>query len=427
MATKKFSTFEYASVSNLSDSSPAACILQDEFATPLGHAFVMVTDGLGQNKDLISIVFERIRYYLEHEPDESSDVIIKNALIYTGGYLHHMQKKEPALELGKVSCLCVLYGHERINYAWVGDIELFLFTGKKMYVLTSPGHQEEGSSMKAYLGHQAIIVPNSDEGAMAPVAGDKLIMATGDISKYLHTKEIKKILKESMPLQTQASRMIRQVEDGGSCQSASALIMIAFHNTGNVGRQPGKEKYSILKETSQSGDQEMRKNRKTDHEKQLFSWKWGLVVAGCLLVIYMLYDILNYGPKPIQLPRTSTQVVADSLIQTPAPATEHDKEPSGAMPSDVTHNVQTGETWGRIYARYGVCSWFIINHPPNSGRFGSGGSLIAGERLRIPIKYSGLQDLNPNHYKEFSIEVVGSRCEHAGRELRDAFDAQFSN
>ncbi len=427
MATKKFSTFEYASVSNISDSLPVACIRQDEFETPLGHAFVMVTNTNGQETGQMGIVFERIRYYLENEPNESSDVIIKNALIYTGGFLYQLQKKEPTLELGKISCLCVLYSHERIHYAWVGDIELFLFTGKKMYVLTCLDHQEAGAPLKVYLGHQSMIEPHSDEGAMAPVAGDKLIVASGPITKYLHTKEIKKTLRESMPLQTQAIRMIRQVEKSESCPSASALTMVAFHGINNTERLPVKAKPSIIKETSRSGEQDMHQKRKHDHEKQLFSWKNILFVAGILFVIYMLYDILNYGPRPISLSPTSPEVVADSLVQSPADTSQQYQESSAALPSDVIHHVQTGETWGRIYARYGVCSWFIINHPPNSGRFGSGGSLMAGERLRIPLKYSGNQELNPNYHQEFSTAVVGGRCENAGRELKDAFDAQFTN
>lgn len=437
MATKKFSTFEYASHINLKDQKRGACISQDVFETPHGYVVVVVSDMERQGGELCRIAFERVKYYLDNEQDESAQVITKNALVYTSGYLHHMQKKDPSVKPGKLSCLCVLFHEEKIRYSWVGDVELFLFTGKKMYLLTRQEEIESSTSRSTYLGHRAIIEPGTDEGPLAPVAGDKLIMAAGALCKHIHTRETRKILKDSMPLQTQASRILHHSAESSADQPASSVIMLGFHDLSNPDRSGASLGIPVkAKAIKHPKGEEMAKKKKkskpgrnnTGFPQPGFSWKTALHLAGLLLVIYLLYDLLNYGPSPKELPET-TEVVSDTIIQAPeeakAEAERIEAEAPVVLPGDQTYVVRSGDSWSRIYSQFGVCSWFIINHPPNTGRVGREGSLIAGERLHIPLRYSGKAELNPDFYREFSIDVVGSSCENARKELKDAFDEKL--
>lgn len=439
MATRKFSTFEYASQFDRGSADQGACIVQDVFETPHGQAIVVVA-GMGlDGEKLCRTAFERVKYYLENEQDEDSDVITGNALIYTSGYLYQLQKKDPALRPGRISCLCVLFKDEKIHYSWVGGVELYLFTGKKMYALAWRDHSKGDAPGSGYLGQAAIIEPGTDEGALSPVAGDKLIMAAGELCKHLHTRETRKILKDTMPLQTQASRILRQTTDKGA--GLSSIIMLGFHGISNTERKPGGLGLPLKMELRKhSKEQEMTKKNTTKKKKKpaeswetlsirkiRLGWKAALYAAGLLLVIYLLYDLVNYGPSPIQLPATA-EVAPDTLsFAAEVEEAEAEKvETPAVIPGDETYVVRRGDTWGRIYTQFGVCSWFIINHPPNTGRFGSGGTLIAGESLRIPVKYSGKPELNPHYYREFSMDVVGNRCEHAGQELKDAFERKIN-
>ncbi len=434
MATKKFNTFEYASHLDQGSHDQGACIVQDVFETPHGYAIVVVSGIEQQGDDLCRTTFERVKYYLENEQEESSEVITKNALVYTSGYLYQLQKKDPSLKPGKLSCLCVLYNDEKINYSWVGDTELYLFTGKKIYVLAWRDHSKGDASPTEYLGQSAIMEPGTDEGPLSPVAGDKLIVATGELCKHLHTKDTRKILKDTMPLQTQASRILRQTAGKDGRPLAASIIMLSFHGISNTERGPAGMGIPVKAElTKHPKEQEMAKKKKIKKPAKASEarpgWKTALYIAGLLLVIYLLYDLVNYGPTPVQL-SPATEAVHDTILQDSEAAKAVDEakkaEAPVVIPGDETYVVRRGDTWGRIYTQFGVCSWFIINHPPNTGRFGSSGSLIAGESLRIPVKYSGKAELNPHYYQEFSMDVVGSRCENAGKELKEAFDKKLN-
>lgn len=437
MATKKFSTFEYASHADEGSPDQGACIVQDVFETPHGQAIVVVSGIKQKGEELSRTAFERVKYYLENEQDEPCEVITRNALIYTSGYLYQLQKKDPALKPGRISCLCVLFKDEKLHYSWVGEVELYLFTGKKMYILAWRDHSKGDASPTGYLGQSATIEPGTEERALSPVAGDKLIMAAGELCKHLHTRETRKILKDTMPLQTQASRILRQTAGKDALPSASSIIMLDFHGISNTERSPGGMGLSLKMElTKHPKEQEMSTKKKKKKKKAVKAsklqpnWKTVLYIAGLLIVIFLLYDLVNYGPKPIPLPSAS-EVVSDTFLhageaaQAEVDAATVLAEVPKVIPGDETYVVRRGDTWGRIYTQFGVCSWFIINHPPNTGRFGSGGTLIAGERLYIPVKYSEKAELNPHHYREFSMDVVGSRCEHAGQELKDAFEEKL--
>ncbi len=445
MATKKFSSFEYASLTDDVNSEKGGLHRYDAFETPHGHAFVIISDDQDddQQAELCGIAIERIKYYLDNEPDESKDVVLRNALIYTGGYLYQMGQKDPLQQAGKISCLCVLFNEDKIYYSWVGNVELFLFTGKRMYLLSWNDSEDiatdekgengaESIEYKDFLGRQAIMVPFSGNGVIEPVNGDMLIMASGSVCRRLHTKDTKRVLQDSMPLQTKAARIMRHSgSDSDDCPAS--IILLRFHGLKNTERSFGAgqvaSKHQSLKQRTDQTMTNEKQSRKSTGKTSFRILKAILGIIGLLIVAYFVYDLFIYDPRPpVSMQQISEVAANDTVEDVLADETgDHQAEKDAAvLPDDVTYVVRSGDTWGRIYVQYGVCSWFIINHPPNTGRFGSEGRLIAGERLRIPVKYSGKAEYNPHYYREFTTEKVGSRCENAGRELLQAFEAKIT-
>lgn len=445
MATRKFSTFEYASLTDAGKSDKAGLHRVDAFETPHGHAFVIVSSEQDdeQQAELCGIAIERIKYYLENEPDEKIDDVSRNALIYTGGYLYQIGQKDPLQQAGKISSLCVLFSDERIYYSWAGNVELFLFTGRRMYLLSWKEESDDESVHAAnegekepveqhgFLGRQAIMAPFSGNGPIEPVNGDMLIMASGSVCRSLHTKDIKRVLQDSMPMQTKAARIMRHSSTGpGECPAS--IMLLRFHGLNNTERsfgdgQVASKHDSLMKKTEQ--DSEMGKQSQGKTKKRSFrTLKTVFGIIGLIIVGYLFYDLFINDPHPpVRVAPTVEEAVVDTDEQViPDEAEVELADEPVVLPDDVTYVVRGGDTWGRIYTQYGVCSWFIINHPPNTGKFGREGSLIAGQRLDIPLKYSGKAEYNPHYYREFTTDKVGSRCENAGRDFLRAFEAKIA-
>ncbi len=442
MTTKKFNTFEYASHTEPGKPGSTGVHCQDTFETPLGHVFVVVTDHNStqvRSTGLCELVLQRIRYYMEHEPEERNRDVTKNALIYTSGYIYQHYNKEGTNAKG-VSCLCLLYSDEQVFYSWIGDVGLYLFTGKRIHWLTWQDKQLNSSSKddqiqkteKFLLGQQPIIEPMSNcQSALKPVNGDNLILSAGNVGKCIHTKATKRILKDSMPLQTKVTRILRHPYPDMNPQSGT-LIILRFHavshkeriisqdNKDHISRQPQK-----IEEMNQKKIKQTRKNKSFGLLKMIF------LALGLFAVLYFVYDLFIYDPRPpvpITVPQHETRLeesihVPDEVAEE---LTEGVAEPV-TLPADISYVVRTGDTWGRIYSQFGVCSWFIRNHPPNTGRFGSQGSLIAGQRLQIPVKYSADPQLNPHYYTEFTTDKVGSGCQNADRSFLEAFEERVAN
>lgn len=433
MATKKFSSFEFASVADTGNSVTPGLHRYDAFKTPYGYAFVIVANDEDDKlqSELSGIALERIRYFLENEPDEKPGQVAKSALIYTSGYLYEFGKRNSSYKAGKISCLCVLYSNEEVFYAWAGHVGLFLFTGKRFYLLNCKDNPTQVSldvsagclgDSEEFMGQRPLIEPHSGESCLQPVSGDKLIMTSGSISQHINTKIIKKILTDNMPLQTKAARIMRQGKSSDDMYS-STIILLRFHDVKNRERKVGPVQKSggsnVMHEKTDSRVSKNTRQNKAPAKKYLTLAKYLLYTIGFLVVAYFFYDLFINDPRPpINLSEIKkdtvpeeTAILPDSVLPEQAPV----------LPDDLEYTVRSGDTWSRIYSQYGVCSWFIRNHPPNTGRFGSEGSLIAGQRLQIPVQYSRKPEFNPHYYSEFSTEKVGSRCENVNEAFLEAF------
>ena len=425
MTTKKFNTFEY--IGRATGPDPGGLHREEMFETPGGFAFVIAaSQGTGEEEAVrTATALQRIRYYLENETDDDLEEVSRNALMYTSGYLYHTYRKDAREDLPPLSCLCVIFQEGKVFYAWVGDVCLYVFTGKRVIPLSWPvmERQEADDRGSAFMGEQPVVSPQFPSAPFIPVNQDLLLAGSGRSCELFCLKQTRKILQDSMPLQTKVARMAR-LFDGKDEKEAMALQMLRFYNLenrqrsfvegrGQVARRP---KSSVLKE-----DMPKKTSSKQPKDKnRLQKIKYIAYLAGLLLVGYMVYDLFLYDPKPaVNIPIVADEAEAD--VESPDDTLSLALDEPRALPEDIPYTVRGGDTWGRIYTQFGVCSWFVINHPPNTGRFGGDGSLIADTRLQIPVRYSGDPELNPNYYTEFSEEVVGSSCENAGQELLDSF------
>jgi hypothetical protein len=460
MATKKHKNFEYAGHTGGVDGEGKNLHAFHCFDTPNGFAFAVVgaDRDLGPDKSLAATVTERLQYYLEIEEEASPADAVRNALVYVNGYIHALAKKDPSLQSGELSCLCVLFRDQKVYYAWVGQVCLYLFTGKKLVPLTwEVSSAEEGASGGsgrpwdlAFLGKQQFLDPGLCKEALVPVDGDMLILGSSGFCLGPDEKHIRKVLTDSMPTHTKALRLTSK-SGRDEDEAPMAVVLAGFYNMDQEARSfiAGNVPEAAAPDPG-NGAKSLVWNLSNPLIKKI------LIGVGLVFLVYMLYDMFLFNPRPA---RRVTQVTeqelvldGDSLMDTlgVAPADQVERlgdEPSvdaqaaapaasdaqtaaaaaersagGPLPDDRAYTVRRGDTWGRIYQEFRVCSWFITNHPPNSGKFDRSGNPVAGSRLMIPVKYSASQRLNPNHYQEFTTDKVGNACQNANQDFLRRFE-----
>ncbi len=438
MQTKKLKTFEYAGKVHAGNHEREGLHTHEAFETPSGYVMVMVaSSGMTEEDErLVGIAVERVRYYLENADDDLVQDLPGNALKYSSGYLYHHGRKEKDETASGISCLCLIVHEEKIYYARAGgQICMSLWDGKRMHTLLSnvlskgDAHVPDGET-GLFIGQQPYLNPDVVPAPLEPVTNDILLLGTDAVCAYFGKKEAKKILQDSMPLQTKLLRIIGCSGKEASREGTS-LMLISFYHLNNQTRSftSSKPEDTGHKPPSASRDTLLMDSSQRKAKSPVAGiLKYLIIILVGVIVGYMVYDLFIYDPRPaIRLPGQLPAAEHDTIVSSPEgdQAAEYDEPP--AMPEDVTYTVRGGDTWGRIYRRYSVCSWFIINHPRNTGRLGRDGGLIAGQQLRIPVRYSGDPELNPYYYKEFTGEKVGRSCENAGQEMLDAFHEKYQS
>ena len=299
-----------------------------------------------------------------------------------------------------------------------------VLSGRRIHSLLAADSEISG---RDFLGEAAVMEPESSHRPSTPGQNDILLIAAGAVCEHLSPKQLRKTLLDSMPLQTKLSRIIGLARDEGA-GLPSAACMLCFYGAGQ-----GNAVY-WMGDNQIKEDSSKRVKRKEMGTKNTFgpvkvsaALRYAIMALVVVFVAYMFYDLFIYNPKPpVSVPVSQmADTRADTLIEEPDDPYDPDMPPP--LPDDIAYTVRGGDTWNRIFLQYRVCSWFIINHPPNTGRFGRDGGLIAGQRLQIPVRYSGDPDLNPYYYTEFTLDKVGSSCENAGREFLEEFSERYSS
>jgi PPM family protein phosphatase len=439
MANKKLKNFEYANQSVKGQLPEANTDIVSFFESENGFVFILA-DGEGSDEAGVfaaQLAIERIQYYLENEFVEKPTDALYNALVYANGFIYEQSRKDSAVKDRGVSLSCVLIRENKVFYSCIGDSRIYYFNGKKVFLLGNrseigSGISEDESENKSeqpdeLLGKSRKIVPKINSEPLEPVNEDVIIMLSDGIFSTITEKSILKIFLDQMPSQTKIYRLIdlANLESGNDNLSAQ---LISFYNLDNKERKfsPIKEKTSV-KELfpTKMPDLSYFKGVIQEIIRQPL-YKTILVAIAFLILSYMFYDLFLYNPRParkINNDRATVEQIQQEEFSDQASVAESGIAAAN-LPADVTYLVRQGDTWNRIYSEFGVCSWFIRNHPPNSGMFDSSDNPIAGRRLSIPVMYSSRQNLNPNFYQEFSLQKTGSRCENANEDFLKNFREQ---
>jgi hypothetical protein len=452
MSTKKLRYFEYAGYVHVSKTGSLPRHIHHAFDTPNGYAFTVAGSSLDEpsGASLAQTVADRIRYYLLNEVLEDPMEAVRNAIIYANGFLHVLMGKQPGLNDAELSCMCVLVKDNKVYYAWVGQVCLYLYDGKNIVPLNWELYQEEkGNNSRqswhiSFLGQKQLIAPGVCPKPLAPIDDDILLMATNGFCMYYEEKSTKKILSDSMPTHTKAARLLGKAAED---DFPAACQLIKFYNINEDVRSFAPVDH-VSAHDNDSGDMSVLFRLKSISLVQL-----AIVILSVFALSYMVYDLFLIDPRPPTRIETTEELrggdldvasgrtpEGDSIREgqavtsggdsggSPASVTS-EQTPStpsaGSIPEDIMYTVKGGDTWGLIYREFGVCSWFIRNHPPNTGKLDASNNPMAGSQLAIPVIYSSKQSLNPEYYQEFSASKVGGSCQHVNNQFLRSFEQKI--
>ncbi|MFO7979136.1 MAG: hypothetical protein R6U64_10800 [Bacteroidales bacterium] len=413
MVSRKLKHFEYAGQDEAGPSGDLAIHQQKSFETPNGYVLVMSScDSPRQAAaQQTATVLERVKYYLDNEVLDDPTQAVQNALLYANGYLFEQQRKQDEQPL-PVSCLCLLIQEQTVYYSWAGDVNMFLFADKKWI----PMVQASGE----FLGIQKMIVPGVCDQPVQPVDDDLILIGTGPVNELASGKHARKVLLDNMPAQTKVVRLVKILKDSDH-QRALALQLVRFYNMGHQQR--------TFVPSSHEPAPSVAAGKLVQDILQLPGRnnvvKTALAVIAFILIGYMVYDLFFSDAQPVARvvsPEETSKEQKDSATVEMNPAVQV-AQPE--LPADVQYTVRSGDTWGKIYGQYEVCSWFIRNHPPNSSLFENTNDPVVGTRLMIPVAYSADSSLNPEYYQEFTTDKVGSSCQNAGTQFLEEFEEEI--
>ncbi|TVQ90891.1 MAG: hypothetical protein EA393_05215 [Bacteroidetes bacterium] len=440
MANKKLKNFEYA---NHSEKEKSQQINSDEisfFECVNGFVF-LICDG-NIIEDTITkpslLAAERIKYYLENEFVEKPSEAIYNALVYANGFIFEYARKNPDFNNPRVSCSILLFRDNECYYCTIGNSSIYFFNGRKVYTIAR-GDLETSAVKDAgdetvngnFLGQKQNIEPYINPEPLNAINDDIIVLCSNGFYEVINEKSMLKILSDPMPVQTKVYRLIDTAMLAGAEDSVS-IQLISFYNLDNKNRQfyplqvKGKKIIKTEKplKKDKPNESEEEKGIKTSSNPILEKLeqpavKYTLIALVVLLLTYMFYDMFLFNPVPQQrIEITAPAEAADEDFIDDESATE---SPEYLIPQDRIYQVRSGDNWSRIYNQFGVCSWFIRNHPPNRGRFDSEENPIAGTQISIPLLYSSREELNPDFYQDFSLEKTGVRCENANQAFLNDF------
>lgn len=450
MANRKLRNFEYA---NHTEKANQAAINTDQvefFDCSNGSVFIICQDGenVAHEVSLSSMAAQRMKYYFENEYVVNPVNALYNALIYTNGFIFEYTRKNDNYQGSNVQCACVLVRDNKLYYAVLGDLAIYYSNGKKLFLIARNNQEADRKQAPAsdditenseengcLLGMARNVSPEINIEPLEPVNDDILLLCSKGLYEYVPEKSIQKILADPMPAQTKLYRLLDMANIAGGEKNISVQL-ISFYNientvrkfkplaTGRAGLLKKKPDVKTPETKDNTGDTEATSSLMDKY--WVSPYKYIMIALAVLLVSYMFYDIfLKDQPKVVvkDKPRKETAEVAAPITDTLKPA-ETPAEPENATPAtpeDRLYVVKSGDTWGKIYTEFGVCSWFIRNLESNQGKFDSDDNPVAGSRIYIPLVYSSRQNLNPDFYQEFSLDKTGRRCENANEEFIEKF------
>ncbi len=426
MVTKKLKYFEYGIHSNKGKAKPSNFDGYAAFDSPNGYVFVLC-DGYDESGEKAKdLALDRIRYFMEKEHLEDPREAVQSALIYTGGYIYeYARKHEENYKNTAVSCLCLLIRDNKIYYSSLGNCNMYLFNGKRLYLLTQETLNNNASDNdfkeKQLLGKNKAPSPFVCEHPLVPLNSDMILLCTDGLYDHVSEKNIKKILSDPMPVYTKACRLTDMAVNSGSDDNVTVQL-ISFYNLEHDKREFAEPEKPI------EDTEELPKTAKIDITGNPL---WNKLIIGIVLIltIFMFYDLFIFNPRPARELNDNRANLSDDTITEKKPPKDETKPEAIDLvrllnrftPADTVYVVQSGDNWSTIYGKFGVCSWFIRNHEDNKGKFDSKGDPVQGKKILVPLIYSARPEYNPRFYKEFTTDKVGNACQHAGEDFIENF------
>lgn len=428
MLTKKLKYFEYGSHTVKEAGESSNYDSYKAFNSQNGYCFILCDSHDNIGLKVKNIAVERINYFMEKEYVDNPYEAVQSALIYAGGYIYEYARKySPNTSKTAISCLCAIVRENKIYYASLGNCNMSLFDGRRLYKLSQntgfdtpkPNKENSRENIKQakLLGSDKVASPFVCKEPLVPINGDTVIICTDGLYNHVSEKNLKKILSDPMPVHTKTSRLADMAKKEGGNDSIT-IHLITFYNLDHNTRKfspidkPENDDLPITAKTSITGNP-----------------LWDKIIIGIALVIvgYMFYDLFLFRPKPpaIDINKTKTEIqkqteIVDTITEPEQTDKTKPKSPvdfkssfNRLAPSDTSYAVQSGDSWNLIYSKFEVCSWFIRNHEQNAGKFDRNENPVSGTKLFIPLKYSADKDYNPNFYQAFSTDKVGRSCQHA--------------
>jgi len=433
--TIKLKNFEFSAIVGNPDDSQQVC-QANAFDTPNGFVFVLAVSQrtYGEFEQTCEIINQRAQYYLETEVVDDPTEAVANTMVYINGFLFEKKRKDPNSVGNHAGLLCVVFKDQMVYYSWIGDASVSLYTGKKIIHLTGKGFPAKDFGLTIESTHEGLGVnkhfePFVSSNPIVPIDGDFLLLTVGGVISDLRDNQLMDLLADRMPTHTKAQKLHKLISASPQANSA-ATTLINFYNLEQSKRIYAPVKPLVASSADKVADVASVKSR-------LWKWRYLLIIVGVLLASYIIYDLFLFNPatpttETITTPATPAEEVPHEAEVPPAAATvqpelpQPTQAPTPALPEDVSYTVVPGDTWNRIYQRFSVCSWFIRNHPPNQGRFDGDENPIANSVLMIPVKFSASRRLNPNFYREFSLDRVGNACQNANEEFVRQFMSRAS-
>ena len=414
MATKKLRNFEYAIHKQDYKGGEQIREAGGAYKTLNGYALVLCSGYSSDLKDTTAaeLALERVSYYLNNEFLEEPVEAVHNALVYASGFLFEYARKNEGYEGMKTACLCVLIRDNKVYYANIGGNGLYFFNGKKLYALACDSYSENEEPY--LLGESATITPYACEHPFIPVDDDILLLCSERFLNNVPEKSVKSILSDPMPLLTKVSRLV-DLTAGTEDEGNISLHLATFYNIENKERSFAHPKEAIQPNKTEDNDS-LKLPKIIKHPIG------NMVILGVIVLFffYMVYDLFLKDSAPSQ--RVVSTRETDTTEIEEAHKQEEAKAASFVIPNDTIYVVRGGDTWGRIYQQFEVCSWFIRSHKPNAGKFDRANNPVAGTRINIPLIYSSNQKLNPDFYNEFTTDNVGGTCQNVNERFLNAFE-----
>ncbi|MFW6352590.1 MAG: hypothetical protein ACOC2E_09385 [Bacteroidota bacterium] len=148
MANKKLKYFEYANTSGTSLSRQTGAEEMEYLDTINGSVFILTQSHQKEDKsrEASKLAIERITYYLQNEFVENPGSAVYNALIYTNGFIYEYARKNPDIEHLHLSCACVMIRNNEVFYSVVGDMLVYFFNGKKVFLVAQGSVSDDDSN-----------------------------------------------------------------------------------------------------------------------------------------------------------------------------------------------------------------------------------------------------------------------------------------